>query len=166
MGMVPALCACVFASVGPLNSIPALVFQKGLSSVYGWAGSLWLLRPSLVLESRALLCSCSAQAYCSGFSSWRAWAPRHSGFRSCGTRSQQLWLPSSGAQAQQLFLGMWDLPRSGIKPLFLALRGGLFTTEPPGKPNISLLVTKGASLIHYSFIYLFKHSFTCSINMY
>lgn len=31
---------------------------------------------------------------------------------------------------------MWDLPRSGIKPLFLALRGGLFTTEPPGKPRI------------------------------
>ena len=75
-------------------------------------------------------------------------------------------LPSSGAQAQGLFLGMWDLLGSGIKPLFLALGGGLFTTEPPGKPNISLLLTKGASLMHYSFINLFIHSFTCSINMY
>ena len=29
---------------------------------------------------------------------------------------------------------MWDLPRSGFKPMSLALAGGFFTTEPPGKP--------------------------------
>ena len=28
---------------------------------------------------------------------------------------------------------MWDLPKSGIKPLSPALVGGFFTTEPPGK---------------------------------
>ena len=27
-----------------------------------------------------------------------------------------------------------DLPDPGIKPVSLALAGGLFTTEPPGKP--------------------------------
>ena len=28
-----------------------------------------------------------------------------------------------------------DLPNPGIKPMSLALVGGLFTTEPPEKPN-------------------------------
>ena len=36
-----------------------------------------------------------------------------------------------GTQAQLLH-DMWNLPRSGIKPLSSALAGGLFTTEPPG----------------------------------
>ena len=31
-----------------------------------------------------------------------------------------------------LLRGMWDLPRSGIKPVSPALMGGFFTTEPPG----------------------------------
>ena len=29
---------------------------------------------------------------------------------------------------------MWDLPRPGIKPISLALAGGFFTSELPGKP--------------------------------
>ena len=29
---------------------------------------------------------------------------------------------------------MWDLPGPGIEPVPLALAGGFFTTEPPGKP--------------------------------
>ena len=29
---------------------------------------------------------------------------------------------------------MWDLPGSGIEPMSPVLAGGLFTTEPPGKP--------------------------------
>ena len=29
---------------------------------------------------------------------------------------------------------MWDLPGPGIEPMFPALAGGFFTTEPPGKP--------------------------------
>ena len=29
---------------------------------------------------------------------------------------------------------MWDLPRSGIEPVFPALAGRFFTTEPPGNP--------------------------------
>ena len=31
---------------------------------------------------------------------------------------------------------MWDLPRSGIEPVFPALAGGFFTTEPPGKHKV------------------------------
>ena len=29
---------------------------------------------------------------------------------------------------------MWDLPGPGIEPMSLALEGGFFTTEAPGKP--------------------------------
>ena len=29
---------------------------------------------------------------------------------------------------------MWDPPGSGIEPVSIALAGGLFSTEPPGKP--------------------------------
>ena len=36
---------------------------------------------------------------------------------------------------------MWDLPGSGIEPVFPALAGGFFTTEPPGKPDHVVLVT-------------------------
>ena len=35
-----------------------------------------------------------------------------------------------------LFHGMWDFPRPGIEPTSLALAGGFFTTEPPGKPVV------------------------------
>ena len=31
---------------------------------------------------------------------------------------------------------IWDLPRYGIEPVSPALASGLFTTEPPGKPQI------------------------------
>ena len=32
---------------------------------------------------------------------------------------------------------MWDVPGSGIKPLFPALAGGFFTSESPGNLHIS-----------------------------
>ena len=35
---------------------------------------------------------------------------------------------------------MWDPPGLGIEPMSPALAGGFFTTEPPGKPWISVLV--------------------------
>ena len=36
------------------------------------------------------------------------------------------------------FLFPGDLPNPGIEPESPALAGGFFTTEPPGKPNVSL----------------------------
>ena len=44
----------------------------------------------------------------------------HTGFSSCDTQTQ---LPR----------GTWNLPRTGIKPVFPALAGGPLTTEPPEK---------------------------------
>ena len=53
-----------------------------------------------------------------------------------------LLLQGTGSRMHRLQLlwllrGMWDLPRSGIEPVFPALAGdigGFFITEPPGKP--------------------------------
>ena len=61
-----------------------------------------------------------------------------SGLSSCGSRALEHRLNSSGAPAQ-IFCSVWDLPRSGIKPVSPALAGRLFTTEPPGKPSMTLL---------------------------
>ena len=65
---------------------------------------------SLVMMSRLLI----AVAYLL----WST-VSRPCGLNSCGTK------PS----------GMWDLPRSGIKPVSPALAGGFVITEPPGKPQ-------------------------------
>ena len=85
---------------------------------------------------KGLLSGCGAWAFhCSGFSYRIAGAPGHANFSSYGTWAQQLRLPGSSAQAQQLRHTSPATPRhvgSGIKPLSLALVGKLFTTEPPG----------------------------------
>ena len=47
-----------------------------------------------------------------------------------GRRVSQLW-----SLAGFVVQGTWDLPGSGIEPMSPALAGGLFTTEPPGKPG-------------------------------
>ena len=69
---------------------------------------------------RGLLASCSVRtSHRSGFCC-RAQALGHMDFSSWGARA---WLPYS----------MWDLPGQ-IERMSPALVGGLFTTEPPGKP--------------------------------
>ena len=64
--------------------------------------------------------SCSVQAshrnvFCCG-----AWALGHLGFSSCDAWAE-------------LLHGMWDLLSPGIKPMYPALAGDFFTTEPPEK---------------------------------
>ena len=88
-----------------------------------------------------LLCSCGVQAsHCSGFSCCRVWvlgtqtsviAARG---LSCSSWALEHRLNSRRAQAL-LLQGMWNLPGSGIEPVFPALAGRFFTTEPPGKPS-------------------------------
>ena len=58
---------------------------------------------------------------------------RAQGLSSCGSQVLEHRLSGCGAQALLLH-SMGLLPRSGIKPVSLALAGGFFTTEPPGKP--------------------------------
>ena len=44
---------------------------------------------------------------------------------------------------------MWDLPDLGIEPVFPGLTGKFFTTEPPGKPPLCLLLSVQLSGIKY-----------------
>ena len=60
-------------------------------------------------------------------------AHRHS---HCGSQALEHRLDSCGTWAE-LLLGMWDLPRPGIKPMSPAVAGGFFTPEPPGKPCLN-----------------------------
>ena len=79
------------------------------------------------------LCCCTGgsalASHCGGFSFCKAWALGHTGFSSCGTWAQQLWHTDLVAH------GTWDILGSGIESVSLALAGGFFTTEPPGKPS-------------------------------
>ena len=61
-----------------------------------------------------------------------AWTVAHQAPLSMGFSRQEYWsglpFPTPG-----------DLPDPGIKPMFPALAGGFFTTEPPGKPQQLLI---------------------------
>ena len=50
------------------------------------------------------------------------------------TSSRHRGLSSCDAQAQ-LLRGVWDLPRTVIKPMSPALTDGFLTTRPLGRPN-------------------------------
>ena len=81
-----------------------------------------------------LLFSCGAGAsHCDG-----AEALGHAGFSRCGPRALEHRLIRCDTGAY-LLLSMWDLPGSGIELVSPALTGTFFTTEPPGKPCISVL---------------------------
>ena len=88
------------------------------------------------------LSCCGAQAlWCTSFSSRGPWALEHR-LTSCGARAQ--WL-----------CGMWDFPRPRIEPTSPALSGGVFTTEPPGKPNVELLT------FNYIYLEIWCHYMQC-----
>ena len=109
----------------------------------------WLCCASLLCRifsscgKQGLLSSYSTQAsHCKGFSCCRARALGHIRVISCSTWAQQLWLPDSRAQAQQLHLtGLlcckWDIPGSGIKLRPPAIAGIFFTCEPSERPQSS-----------------------------
>ena len=84
--------------------------------------------------------------HCGDYTCYGAQALGCTGFSSCGTWHQQLWLPSSRAQAQQLWstgllvCSTWCPSESGVKLVSPLLAGRLFTTEPPGKPYTFFLI--------------------------
>ena len=94
-------------------------------------------RFSLVAASGASLCCAVQTSYCSGFL-WSI-SPRSAGFSSCGSQALKYRFSSCGEWAW-LLRGMWDLPKSGIKPVSLALAVRFLTTGPPGKVQGLLLV--------------------------
>ena len=92
-------------------------------------------------------CSCGEQGtlqlWCLGFSWWRLLLCEHRllvcRLRSCDSRALEQGLSSHGAQAE-LPCGMWNLPGSGMEPVFPALTGGFLSTGPPGKFHIWYLL--------------------------
>ena len=89
---------------------------------------------------------------------WRVAPAHHSGFSCCGAQALSTWssvaaahgLSSCHSQAlkhrlhscgtrSQLLLDVWNLPRPGIEPMFLALADGFFSTLPPRKSSSYIL---------------------------
>ena len=70
---------------------------------FGCVGSSLLQAGFLQLwRAGATLCCSMRASYCGGFS-LQSTDSRHTGFSSCGSWAQQLWLTGSRAQAQQLW---------------------------------------------------------------
>ena len=92
------------------------------------------------------LCRCGIFSTCGDWgllSRYSAWSSQYCGFSCCGSRA---WLLHD----------MWDLPRSGIEPMYPVLAGGFFITEPPGKPNSYLLSVQKSPCFFHSLPPLFS----------
>ena len=127
------------------------IIANSFFKIYLFLGALGLhccVGPSLVVANWGLLSSCGARtSHCgNNFSCCGTQALECTGFSSYDTWAQQLRLPGSRVQAQQLWHvnllsnSMQDLPRPRIKPMSPALVGGFFTTEPLGKPWQTLIL--------------------------
>ena len=73
--------------------------------------------------------ACSGFWLC-GFVLWSV-SSGHTCFSSCSFWALEHRLSHCGSWVQLHVI--WDLAESGIEPVSLALAGGFFTTEPPGK---------------------------------
>ena len=122
------------------NLIIRRISLKSSLFIFGCTESSLLCPGFLQLRRAGALSSCAVQAsHCGGFSCCRARAP--------GTWAQQLRLPSSRAQAQQLWGRDFIAPRhvgsSWIRdqtyPTSPALAGGFFTTKEA--PKMSSCIT-------------------------
>ena len=110
-----------------------------LFKIFGCAGSS-LLHMGFLQLWRA---GATLQLRCKGFSLWGLLLCSKvlgcTGFSSRGTWAQQLGPEGSEAQAHQLWPqlphGMWELFRSRIELVSLALQSRFLTIGPPGKSN-------------------------------
>ena len=107
--------------------------------IFDCAGSSCCKQAFSSFSEWGLFSSCGTQAsHCSDISCCGAQALGYTGFSSCGSQGPECGLLSCGPSAQ-LPQGMWDLPRSGIEPVSLALQGRFSTTGPPGKSPSNIL---------------------------
>ena len=109
-----------------------MLLQTGLLWLQRAAGSSSLVQ-RMVLSWWLLLCGAPAL---------------HSGLGSFSARAQELWLPSSPAQAS-LLRGMWDHPGPGIESVFPALAGRFLTTGSPGESLVLFLNTASPHLLSF-----------------
>ena len=118
-------------------------------------------------SEQRLLC-CSAWAFhCGGLLlSWgalvlgeQASSAAAQGLSRCGSQAGESGLCGCGTQVW-LLQGMWDLPRTGIKPVSPTLAGGFLSTAPPGKSFPKLIsLTKELFQVTFTFqgIEIFSH---------
>ena len=103
------------------------------------------------------------QLRCAGFSlqwllllwssSSRVWG--HLELQHVGSVIEAPGLQSTGSGVVVQLCGAWDLPTSGIEPVFSALADGFFTTEPPRKPKPLPLNSVFLSCFMVSLFYVF-----------
>ena len=115
----------------------------------------WVFFASWLFSScgeSGLLSSCSVWAsHCAGFSCCGAGALGYADFS-----TQQLQLPGSRAQAQELWcmglVAAWHVGSSRIRDQTMSpvLAGGFFTTEPLGKPHPFLSLHFSALAFHFT----------------
>ena len=104
--------------------------------IFGYTGSSLLCGLFSSCSEQGLLSSCNVSAFhFDGLCCCGAQPLGCTGFSSCSSQALEYRLNSCGTQ-DQLFHGMWDLPRVGVGPVSPALAGGFFTTEPPGQPSM------------------------------
>ena len=102
------------------NAFVSYFFKKCIFLfIYVWLCSVFMAVHGLFSSSGewGLLSSYGAQtSHFSGFSCCRAQVQGRTSISSFSSRALEHWLNSCGARAQ-LLCGMWDLPKSGIKPV-------------------------------------------------
>ena len=73
---------------------------------------------------------------------------RYTGFSSHSSQALEHRLNSCGMWAL-LLLGMWDLSGSTLESMTPALAGRFFTTEPSGKPNQGLFLSRSGKMCRH-----------------
>ena len=119
-----------------LSSKPFLSVHQPLTSTADCCTNSIFLTPFIVfcwifLYSLSLTCICCLVAKLCPTLFANLWTVAHQASLSMGFSRQECW---SGLS----FPSLGDLPHPQVKPTSLTLAGGLFTTEPPGKPPLSL----------------------------
>ena len=96
---------------------------------WGAIASIWIVRP-IQMTKVCYWCCCLITQSCPTLLQPHGLYLAHQALLSMGLFRQEHW---SGLS----FLSPEDLPNPGTKSAFPALKGRLFTTTPPGKPNQS-----------------------------
>ena len=100
---------------------------------------------SLVAVSGLLIAVASLIAERGLQGTWASAGAAH-GLSSCSSPAVELRFSTCDAWAWLLH-GMGDVSRPGIEPVFPALAGRFFTTEPPGKPLFKSLVNQNLEML-------------------
>ena len=121
----------LWRALGTLYAFPFVCLFMAVLALRCWARAFSSCRKQGPLSRRDPQAS-----HCSGFSRCGVRARGHVG-SAAAARALARWLSSCDEPAQSS-CGIWDLPRPGVEPMSPVLAGGLFTTEPAGKPNICI----------------------------